>query len=87
MRPDAPVTRRSFSEDGELMAYGLSQSGSDWVQVRERRVTDSTDLDDALDWVKFSGLSWTHDGAGFFYEVRAVSRGVGRWRAVALVLP
>ena len=31
------LTTRAFSEDGELFAYALSESGSDWshIQVRE----------------------------------------------------
>ncbi len=33
------LTTRAFSEDGELFAYGLSESGSDWshIQVRTER--------------------------------------------------
>ncbi len=34
------LTSRSFSEDGELFAYALSESGSDWshIQVGSRRM-------------------------------------------------
>ncbi len=58
----------SISEDGRLMAYGLSASGSDWQEWRVRDVETGQDLEDHLKWIKFSGASWTHDGAGFFYS-------------------
>src|SRR2546423_15228618 len=56
------------SEDGRLGAYGTSASGSDWEEVRVRDVGTGRDLPDYLRWIKFSGASWTKDGAGFFYS-------------------
>jgi len=58
----------SFTEDASLMVYGTSASGSDWQEFFVRDVQGGRDLDDHLIWVKFSGASWTHDGAGFFYS-------------------
>ncbi|MGB3266599.1 MAG: prolyl oligopeptidase family serine peptidase [Microcoleus sp.] len=58
----------SISEDGKLMAYGLSTSGSDWQEWKVRDVETGEDLSDHLKWIKFSGASWTHDGKGFFYS-------------------
>jgi prolyl oligopeptidase len=58
----------AISEDGEYMAYGLSSAGSDWEEWRVRKVATAEDTEDVLKWVKFSGASWTHDGAGFFYS-------------------
>jgi prolyl oligopeptidase len=58
----------AVSEDGKLLAYGLSSAGSDWQQWRFRRVDDGRDLEDQIDWVKFSGSALTHDGKGFFYS-------------------
>ena len=58
----------SISEDGKLMAYGLSSSGSDWQEWKVRDVTTGKDLPDIIKWVKFSGASWTRDGKGFFYS-------------------
>lgn len=47
------------------MAYTLSSGGSDWVNIRVLAVNqdtgDTTDLDDKLEYVKFSSLAWTHD--------------------------
>ena len=58
----------SVSEDGKYLAYGLSTSGSDWQEWKVRTVENGKDLDDRVQWVKFSGASWTHDGKGFFYS-------------------
>src|SRR4051812_39174545 len=58
----------AISEDGKLMAYGLSTAGSDWEEWKVRDVATAKDLDDELKWVKFSGASFTKDGKGFFYS-------------------
>ena len=59
----------SFSKDGRLCAYGVSSSGSDWMSILVRRCDgDRGDLEDVVRWSKFSGISWTHDSAGFFYS-------------------
>lgn len=58
----------AISEDGNLMAYGLSTSGSDWQEWRVRDISRREDLSDHLQWVKFSGASWIHDNQGFFYS-------------------
>lgn len=57
----------SISDDGALMAYGLQSAGSDWQQWRVRRVDTGEDLDDHLEWIKFSSAEWSHDGTGFYY--------------------
>ncbi|KAJ1693682.1 hypothetical protein LUZ63_010380 [Rhynchospora breviuscula] len=57
----------SISEDGKYLAYGISQSGSDWVSIKVMRIEDKQVLPDSISWVKFSAVSWTHDGKGFFY--------------------
>ena len=58
----------SISEDGAWMAYGLSTSGSDWQEWRVRSIETGEDTSDRLQWIKFSGASWTHDHKGFFYS-------------------
>jgi prolyl oligopeptidase len=58
----------SVSDDGKLLAYSLSASGSDWQQWKVRDVKTGKDLSDDLKWVKFSGVSWTPDAKGFFYS-------------------
>jgi prolyl oligopeptidase len=58
----------AVSEDGRLLAYGTSASGSDWEEFRVRDIAAARDRADHLQWIKFSGASWTHDGQGFFYS-------------------
>ncbi|PYO59928.1 MAG: S9 family peptidase [Gemmatimonadetes bacterium] len=62
------LSTMAVSDDGRLLAYGTSASGSDWEEFRVRDVAQGRDLSDYLKWIKFSGASWTNDGAGFFYS-------------------
>src|SRR5215470_4663461 len=56
------VSGMAVSDDGKLLAYGLSASGSDWQEWKVRDVETGKDLADDLKWLKFSGASWTPDG-------------------------
>ncbi|KAJ3681935.1 hypothetical protein LUZ60_014508 [Juncus effusus] len=58
----------SISKDGKYIAYGLSESGSDWISIKVMSIEDKQVQPDHLLWVKASGISWTHDGKGFFYS-------------------
>ncbi|MBB6053163.1 prolyl oligopeptidase [Armatimonas rosea] len=58
----------SVSEDGNLLAYSIARSGSDWQEWHVRDVTTGKDLADKIEWSKFSGASWLKDGSGFFYS-------------------
>ncbi len=58
----------AFSDDGKLLAYSVSEAGSDWSGVKLLEVASGKKLDDELRWVKFSNLAWTHDHKGFFYS-------------------
>lgn len=62
------LTGWEVSHDGKHLAYGLSVSGSDWQEWRVRDVTTGRDLEDHLQWVKFSGASWSLDDQGFYYS-------------------
>lgn len=57
----------AFSEDGKVFAYGLSQSGSDWLEIKFRNTETGKDYDEVLKKVKFSSMTWMHDHKGFFY--------------------
>lgn len=58
----------SFSEDGSLLAYALSSSGSDWQEWHVRDVATGQDRSDLIKWAKFTSAEWTHDGLGFYYS-------------------
>ncbi|MGH0153076.1 UNVERIFIED_CONTAM: hypothetical protein FKN15_034834 [Acipenser sinensis] len=58
----------AFTEDGEYFAFGVSASGSDWVEIKFLQVDGAVELKDTLERVKFSCMSWTHDGKGLFYN-------------------
>ena len=57
----------AVSEDGELVAYAVSDAGSDWRTWAVRRTDGGDDLPDRIGWSKFASAAWTHDGAGYFY--------------------
>ncbi len=62
------LTSSEVSHDGRYFGYGTAAAGSDWNELHVRSIADGRDLPDHLVWVKFSGLSWTHDNLGFFYS-------------------
>ncbi|MBV9621316.1 MAG: S9 family peptidase [Gammaproteobacteria bacterium] len=69
-RQDATVALSEFqpSPAGDLLAYALSEAGSDWQVWRFRRVSEGTDLSDELRDTKFWGVSWARDGSGVYYS-------------------
>lgn len=58
----------AITEDGRFMAYGIAEAGSDWNTWRVRDIRTGTDTADVVNWVKFSGASFTKNGSGFFYS-------------------
>jgi prolyl oligopeptidase len=56
------------SEDGKLLAYGLAAAGSDWQEWHVLDVATGSKLPDEIKWIKFSRVSWSRDGRGFFYS-------------------
>jgi len=57
----------SFSKDGSLLAYQLSEGGSDWTKVVVMKASDKTIVGDTLVDVKFSGIAWQGNN-GFYYS-------------------
>jgi prolyl oligopeptidase len=80
VRTDATVALTDFTPDpqGRLVAYALSDGGSDWQVWHFKRVADGGDLPDELRFTKFWGVSWARDGSGVYYSrYPALSNGRG----------
>jgi len=65
--PDRSLSYASVSDDGRLLAWGSSNSGSDWHTVHLMDVETGEALPDTIAWIK-SGVSWATDGSGFYYN-------------------
>jgi prolyl oligopeptidase len=57
-----------LSPDGRLLAYSLSDGGSDWRTWRVIEVETGDDVGDVLEGIKFSSVSWSSDSSGFYYS-------------------
>ena len=57
----------SFTKDGSLAAYSISEGGSDWRKIIVMETENRTRVEDTLVDVKFSGISWKGK-EGFFYS-------------------
>lgn len=68
LSPDGTTRLAGFSvsKNGQYAAYGLSKAGSDWVEYHVMELSTKKNLDDHLEWVKFSGAAW--QGDGFYYS-------------------
>ncbi|SIT71753.1 prolyl oligopeptidase family serine peptidase [Edaphobacillus lindanitolerans] len=70
LNPDGTtaITATSFSHDGKLLAYALSENGSDWCTLKIRNLETGKDLPDEIRWCKFTDITWTGDDKGFYYS-------------------
>ena len=57
----------SFSKDGSIVAYSISEGGSDWRKIIIIDAETKKVLEDTLVDVKFSGISWVAND-GFYYS-------------------
>ncbi len=57
----------SFSKSGNLLAYSISEGGSDWRKVLIMDSESKELIGDTLVDIKFSGLSWKGE-EGFYYS-------------------
>lgn len=56
----------SFNKNGDLLAYAISEGGSDWRTIKVKDLSTGKDLEDRIEWAKFTGISWAGDG--FYYS-------------------
>lgn len=54
------------SADGKYTAYTVSRSGSDWTEIYVLDTESGKQLDDHIEWAKFTGAEWAGDG--FYYS-------------------
>ena len=57
----------SFSRNGKIVAYSISEGGSDWRKILIMDVESKKIIQDTLIDVKFSGVSW-YKNEGFYYS-------------------
>lgn len=62
----AAMGEHAYSEDGTLLAYQVSEAGSDWRNILVYDLEKGRALEDTLRWVKFSAIAWHDDG--FYYS-------------------
>ena len=55
------------SDDGRLLAYGVSEGGSEKSVLRILDVDTGRDLADVIPFTRACSLEWRPDGSGFFY--------------------
>jgi prolyl oligopeptidase len=56
------------SQNGRLLAYGVSVSGSDWTDWHIRDLATGTDLPDVIRHTKYYEPVFSQDSAGLFYS-------------------
>lgn len=64
----AAITAQSWTDDGWLLGYALSRSGSDWQELRVLDLENLKELDDVIRHCKFTSPAWAIDRSGFFYS-------------------
>ena len=57
----------SFSKSGRILAYTISEGGSDWRKILIMNTESKKIVEDTIVDVKFSGMSWYKD-EGFYYS-------------------
>ncbi len=57
----------SFSKNGKILAYSISEGGSDWRKILVMDAETKTIIEDTLVDIKFSGMSW-YKNEGFYYS-------------------
>ena len=58
----------SVSPNSEMIAYSISDGGSDWKTWKIKRIQSGEILEDTIKWSKFSNVEWAKDNSGFYYS-------------------
>ncbi len=58
----------SISPDGNILSYGTSESGSDWINWHFCNISTNERFDDTLEKTKFTSIVWSPDSRGVFYS-------------------
>ena len=61
------LTSLTVSADGQLVAYGVSEAGSDWATFQLLSLATGDAVDDALIQTKFSQAEWLPDDRSYVY--------------------
>ena len=56
------------SPQGRYFAYTIQESGSDWRSAKVMDLERGEVLDDELEWLKYTEISWAADDSGFYYS-------------------
>ena len=51
-----------------LLAYSISDGGSDWRTWKVLDINSGEVLEDNIEWAKFSNATWENDDSGFYYQ-------------------
>ena len=57
----------AVTDDGARLIYATSEGGSDWMTYRVRDVESGQDLEDRVEWAKYSAVAPLKDASGFLY--------------------
>ena len=62
------VSDSSWAPNFEVLGMLVQSSGSDWGKIKIFDAKTRKFHKDQLDWCKHSGMAWTKDSKGFFYQ-------------------
>ncbi|MEM9302183.1 MAG: prolyl oligopeptidase family serine peptidase [Pseudomonadota bacterium] len=67
---DGTVALAGFevSPDGRYAAMAIQDGGSDWRTIKVLDIATGEELGDAVNWMKFSPITWAADSSGFYYS-------------------
>lgn len=75
------IDPNSYAEDGtaaigtvsvnpvkDILAYSISQKGSDWQVIKIYDMREKKHIDEELNWCRFTGIEWLTNGESFIYS-------------------